>query len=188
MRVLKVLLLSFTCAAAAVAQTPVAAPATNAVSAMVFLKTSLDSKNAAQGKEVKAMLDKAVMLPDGVTLPKATMLYGHVVQASPHSKEKPNGAILLTFNEARPKDAPAVPLVVQITKLSPSLATENMKQASKRGKGAAEESSSQSDIAGVYLVNPKEGSGAVLSVGTDVFLDSDIRMTLTLAPAPAKTD
>lgn len=218
-----VLFLAFACSAQAQAPqgtkdsaspAPTASPADHAgmpaVSAVLLLRTSLTSRNATEGKEVKAMLEKSVALPGRESLPKGTIIRGHVAQVSPHSKAKPNGALLLVFDEAMPKNAPPVPLIVQIRRLAPSEASEiettNMpgsKLGGTSNAGGAQNlqfqiqdhstlsstgnTKLQSDIKDVYLSSSAGGSGTVLSPGQDVYLDEDIRMTVLMAPDTAKT-
>jgi hypothetical protein len=228
MRILRMLLLSFTCAAAAYAQTPAptgtsgstSAPATGtagqspssktaAVSGTLILKTSLSSKNAPEGKEVKAALKQTVVLPGGEALPKGTLLYGRVAQASSHSKAKPNGVLLLVFDEARPKGAAPVPVLVKIKELAPGpVVAEGGGGMGKRGgKGGTSNSAAaykpnpepddpasahsdfkQSGIDNVYLQNSAGGSGALVSPGDDVYLDDDVEMTVLIGKAPPKPE
>jgi hypothetical protein len=227
MRVLRLLLLSCTCAAAACAQTPVPAgtssaaptPATGAaeqspslkiaaVGGTLILKTSLTSRNIAEGKEVKAALKQAVVLPGGETLPKGTLLYGRVAQASLHSKAKPNGILLLVFDEARPKDAAVVPVLVKIQELAPAAGPAGGRGVGRRGSksggtgysagtspsgdandsGSAHSDFKRSGIENVYLQNSGGGSGAVFSPGDDVYLDNDIEMTVLIGKPPPKKD
>ena len=103
--------LSFTLTAAVKAQqakpdsttqpTPGSVPT---VTASVALQGSLASKSSPKGAEVKAIFRRPATLPDGETLPKGTVLLGRVVEVLPHSKAKPNGAMLLLFEEAKKKD------------------------------------------------------------------------------------
>jgi hypothetical protein len=227
MSVLRVLVLSFAFAAVAGAQTPagtgtgssspsatertatqVPSPAktgTPAVPAVLVLRTTVNSKNAAEGMELKATLEKSIILPDGQILPRSTLLLGRIAQVSSHSKAKPNGAVLVIFDTARPKGGPVVPLLVRIQKLSPSSIAENTSQDMPRARvggtsnsGGTEQlefenadhstlrsNMKQSDIEGIYLQNTAGGSGTIFSLGEDVYLDSDIRLTVLIAPAPA---
>jgi hypothetical protein len=227
MRVLRILLLSCTFAAVGYAQTSAPAetgsgapapttgtaernpsPKTAAVGGTLILKTSLTSRNDAEGKEVKAALKQALVLPSGETLPKGTPVYGRVAQASSHSKAKPNGVLLLVFDEARPKDAAVVRVLVKIQELAPAAApanggagrrgarmggTSNSEATSQSGYEANDPGSTHSNfkrsgIENVYLQNSAGGSGAVFSAGEDVYLDSDIEMTVLIAKAPAGGD
>ena len=228
MRVFRILLFSCAFAATACAQTPApagtssAAPApstgttgqsssskTAAVSGTLILKTSLTSKNAPEGKEVKAALKQTVVLPDGEALPKGTLLYGRVAQASSHSKTKPNGIILLVFDEARPKGAAAIPVLVKIKELAPAPveAGGGGGMGKRGGKGGASNSPAaykpdpepddpasahsefkRSGIDNVYLQNSAGGSGALVSPGDDVYLDDDIEMTVLIGKGPPKSE
>jgi hypothetical protein len=218
MRILRVMFLSFTVAIAAGAQIPAATePAGTpvagapAVSAVLILRNSLTSKNATEGKEVKAELEKAIVLPGGQTLPKYTMVFGRIAQVSQHSKGKPNGALLLVFDMARVKGKDPVPVIVQISKLMPSAAAENNTQTmpgstggriggtgnsggtqqlqfEREDKSTLAGNNKQSDIAGIYLRNNAGGSGTVFALGEDVDLDQDIRMNVLIAQGQPKTN
>jgi hypothetical protein len=102
---------------------PVGAAATEAnvlgVRTVLYLRTDVSSSGTKPGKEVKAELAQAVTLPGGLLLPKGTLFKGTVLDVSKHSKEKPNGSILLEFSRAFPKGKDPVSVVVQIEKLAP---------------------------------------------------------------------
>jgi hypothetical protein len=177
------------------------------VTATVTLETSVTSKNSHEGTPVKALFKHPVTLPDGETLPKGTILLGRILQVSPHSKAKPNGALLLIFNEARPKEGVSLPLAVKIRSLSQSADSENAAIVLPGAKvgGAANSGGEaqrdfeltdhstmtsnikQSGLDGIYLQPSPGGSGVVFAAGTDIYLDSGIRMTLLIARAPAST-
>jgi hypothetical protein len=171
---------------------------------VAVLKTAVTSHGNLQGKEISAQTSEATVLPDGTRLPKGTMLHGVVAQVSAHSKAKPNGALMLLFDEARPKDAPPIPLLVKIREIAPSAQSEmdrnNLPGArlggSSNSGGTQQKQFTDMDhseirynekatgIKGVLLQTSSGGSGVVFSVDTDVYLDEGIGMTLVLARAP----
>ena len=106
--------------AAAGDATPAKMPAVRTV---LLLRTDLTSKDTKPGKEIKADLAQAVTLADGLALPKGTLFKGTVLDASKHSKEKPNGTMLLEFSKAFPKGKDPVNVVVRIEKLAPEEST-----------------------------------------------------------------
>jgi hypothetical protein len=209
-RSLAVLFLSFVFAATVEAQqvNPANAPGGNAQTATVSnlpttvarvaLETSLTSKSAHEGTEVKAVFRRPITLPDGESLPKGTVLLGHVVQVSPHTKIRPNGVMLLLFNEAQRKDGASIPLSTKIQSLSDADSTDDDDSAASsaaKPNGTAASGNTQqpnsaikinpSGLDGVFLQSTPAGSGIVFSAGTDVYLDSGTHITLLLARIPA---
>jgi hypothetical protein len=200
-------------ALASTAQTPAAANVQklDAIRTIVILKTSLSSKNAPAGKPVKAVLKQAVTLPGGEVLPKETPLLGTVLASNKHSKEKPNGTLILEFHEAAPKGHDSVQLVVRLKGLAPSIESENasttlpnsngnMVSLAGNSGGGAQISAQLNDrsnltgkqpeassIEGIHLLPSAQGAGAIFALGEDVFLDEDVQMTVLLAPVPEKT-
>ena len=200
-------------AAAGGAQSPAAsashpAPAgIKATRAIVTLKTPISSKGESKGKEIKLLLAQAVALPDGTALPRGTALHGLVGQSSQHSKAKPNGALLLLIDEARPKDSEPIPLLVKIRALSPSASAEIDRTelpgarlgGSSNSGGTQQMMADQNDhteirhnvkdsgLKGVYLDSAASGSGLVYALDDDVYLDEGVALTLVVArrkPAP----
>jgi hypothetical protein len=206
---LAVLFLSFVFAATLEAQqaNPASATVSNtqtatvsnlpATVARVALETSLTSKSAHEGTEVKAIFRRPITLPSGEPLPKGTVLLGRVVQVSSHSKARPNRVMLLLFNEAQRKDGVSIPLSTKIQSLSDVDSTDDDSTASSAVKpnetaasGNAQQQSSPiklnpSGLDGVFLQSTPAGSGIVFSAGTDVYLDSGTHITLLLARSPA---
>ena len=154
---------------------------------------------------MKTLLQQAVTLPTGEVLPRGTLITGKLLQSSAHSKQHPNGAIDLLFDEAQPKDAPAIPIVVRLRGLAQSVAsattrtslpnkhdyvggTSNTKGEEKLLFSMGDSTSLQSNfkasgIDGIYLEASPQGSGIILAVGDELFLDSDIQITVALARA-----
>src|SRR5271165_5704032 len=52
----------------------------------VELAKALDSKKLKEGDEVQAKLTGSITLPSGATVPRGTMLIGHVTEAKARSK------------------------------------------------------------------------------------------------------
>jgi hypothetical protein len=72
------------------------------VRARAVLETTLDAKKATPGEVVRARLQTVVPIPNGPTLPRNTILLGHVdqVQASQH---RGNSSLVITFDQAKLK-------------------------------------------------------------------------------------
>jgi hypothetical protein len=196
------------------AQTPAANPKGGttmpAVRTVVILRTPATSKGAKEGKELRATLEQTTTLPGGATLPKGTQLLGSVIAVSKHSKEKPNGTLLLEFRQALVKGREPIPVLVRLERLAPSVAGEGAKVTLPNSNGnmvalannfggqlqaianlndhtsSMEKFNATSAVEGVYISATNQGSGAVFSLGEDVYLDEDIQMTVLMAPAPAK--
>jgi hypothetical protein len=79
------------------------------------LETTLDAKKAKPGEAVRARLEQDVPIPDGPTLPKNTILEGHVdqVQASEHHS---SSSLVVTFDQAKLSSGET--LAVKVTVLS----------------------------------------------------------------------
>ena len=95
----------------------------NGLPAVVFegeLRGSFSSRTAKPGDLVSLTLRKPATLPDGIVVAKGTVIQGHVVQAAAHTRDYKNGAILLTFDEARPRGAPEFPMFALISVIAPS--------------------------------------------------------------------
>jgi hypothetical protein len=183
----------------------------DAVRAKIILKTALTSRNAPPGKPVKAVLKQAVTLPNGDVLPKETVVFGTVLASNKHSKDKPNGTLVLEFHRAAPKGHNPVQLIVRIQTLAPSEESENATTTLPNSNGnmvalagnsggshqVVGELNDRSDlngkhldsssIEGVHLGPSAQGGGAIFSFGEDVFLDEDVQMTVLMAPVPEKT-
>ena len=170
--------------------------------AVFTLRTALDSKSAKEGAPFKMTLREAVTLADDTVLPKGTELVGHVQLVTSHGKGKPNGALLLSFDEAHPKRGAAVPLVAKITALTPSVESEtrqtqlpgarlggtsNSGGVEQRTTEASDKSNistnykNASGIAGIFLWSKAGGAGALVAADADVYLDSDIHFELLIA-------
>jgi hypothetical protein len=190
--------------AIAVGQTAVPPqPATvSGAKAVLVLSTSLSSKVKA-GKEIKAMLDLPITLPDGTKLPRGTSFSGHVIQASEHSKALPNGTLALLFDQAKVKSNPAISVVVKIQDAGQSMG-DSIPDTSVRGSkkavigsaapAAAEPKSNDpnskfkpTQLDNVFLVKSTGGSGVFLAPGAELFLDADIEFLVTIDNAPPKT-
>jgi hypothetical protein len=62
----------------------------------------LSSKDAKVDQEISAITEKPLTL-DTTTFPKGTVLLGHVVAVTKHTKDTPDGSITIVFDHAQPK-------------------------------------------------------------------------------------
>lgn len=81
----------------------------------VTLQTTLDAKKARQGEPVRAKLEQDVPIPNGPTIPRNTILEGHVDQVQP-SADHSNSTLVITFDRAKLRKGE--PLPVKVTVLS----------------------------------------------------------------------
>ncbi len=143
------------------------------VRARAVLETTLDAKKAKQGEVVRARLQTEVPIPNGPTLPRNTILLGHVdqVQASQHHS---NSSLVVTFDQAKLKKGE--PLTVKVTVFSiAEPASPGAANTSASGNGSLGDASSDTarppnfaPPAGVNLSNPQiqppQGQGVPLPV------------------------
>jgi hypothetical protein len=81
------------------------------------LKKTLSSKDSKVGQEISAVIEKPVTI--GTTeLPKGSLLLGHVVSLTPHTKDTPNGSITIVFDHAQPKKGSPVDITSSVYKIS----------------------------------------------------------------------
>jgi hypothetical protein len=91
------------------------------VQTQALLDTSIDAKKAKQGQEVRAKLEENVSIPDSQTLPKNTVLEGHVDQVTP-SEHKSDSTVVVTFDKAKLKSGQELPIKATVIAVSePSL-------------------------------------------------------------------
>lgn len=86
------------------------------------LKARVSSKDAKVGQPVTAALESPATI-GGTLLPKGTVLVGHVVDVTKHSKEVPDGSISIVFDQAKPKKGDPIDILASIFRIQPS---ENM--------------------------------------------------------------
>ena len=65
----------------------------------VELAKALDSKKLKEGDEVQAKLTGSITLPSGATVPRGTMLIGHVTEAKARSKNDSESALGISFDK-----------------------------------------------------------------------------------------
>jgi len=65
----------------------------------VELVKALDSKKLKEGDEVQAKLTGSITLPSGATVPRGTMLIGHVTEAKARSKSDSEAALGISFDK-----------------------------------------------------------------------------------------
>ena len=83
----------------------------------VSLKQALSSRNAKVGQEITAMLEKPATI-DSTTLPKGSILQGHVVDVTKHTKATPNGSLTIIFDHAKPKNGEPVAIRASVYRIS----------------------------------------------------------------------
>jgi len=104
------------CAISPAQDTPTGAFA-NQVPVNASLKKELNSKAVKVGEEFTAAIEKPVTI-NNTTLPKGTLLLGHVVDVTRHTKETPNGSITIVFDHAQVKKASPIPISASVYKIS----------------------------------------------------------------------
>jgi hypothetical protein len=80
---------------------------TGQVPVNVALKKSLSSADAKVGQEISAVTEKPVTI-NGTQFPRGSVLLGHVVDVTKHTKENPNGSLTIVFDHAQPKKGDAI--------------------------------------------------------------------------------
>ena len=113
------------------------------------LKKSLSSKDAKVGQEISAVTEKPVTI--GTTeLPKGSLLLGHVVSLTPHTKDTPNGSITIVFDHAQPQKGTPVDITSSVYRISLSADQVRAQQANvdvgMRGNGVGATQAVQHDI------------------------------------------
>jgi len=93
------------------------------ISVTTALKATVSSKDAKVGQAVTVTLESPATV-SGTVLPRGTVLEGHVVNVTRHSKETPDGSLSIIFDQAKPKKSEPVNIVASIFKIMPS---ENMR-------------------------------------------------------------
>lgn len=77
------------------------------------LQTTLDAKKAKPGEPVRARLEMDVPIPNGPTLPKNTILEGHVDQVQA-SENHSNSSLVITFDQVKLRNGEVVPVKVTV--------------------------------------------------------------------------
>ena len=92
------------------------------VSVNTSLKARVSSKDAKVGQAVMTTLEDPATI-GGTLLPRGSVLIGHVVDVTKHSKSTPDGSISIVFDQAKPKKGEPFNIRASIFKILPS---ENM--------------------------------------------------------------
>lgn len=66
------------------------------------LKQALTSRSAKQGQDITAVTEKPATL-GSMALPKGSLLLGHIVDVTKHTKTTPNGSLVVVFDHVKPK-------------------------------------------------------------------------------------
>lgn len=92
------------------------------------LKQAVSSKNAKAGQDFTAALQKPVTV-GGTAFPKGSLLLGHVVEVTRHSKTTPNGSLTIVFDHLKPKSGDPVEIKSSVYLIALS---ENQRLAQRR--------------------------------------------------------
>ena len=179
-----------------------------AVTTTALLKNDVDSDGTKAGTIIRATLQQDVVLPNEVRLPKGTVLLGSISDVVKHSKDKRNGVLVIDFNQAILKGKEQRPLLVRIKQIAPGSEPERIRLPNNNGNMVATTANSGglqqmsalhgdetaeigrmkglSAIDGVFLTPVNDHSGAVYSMGADVYLAEGTLLTLMLAVPPAR--
>ena len=135
------------------------------------LKGTVSSRDAKAGQAVMASMENPATV-GGTLLPRGTMLVGHVVDVTKHSKETPDGSLSIVFDQAKPKKGEPVNIQASIFKILPS---ENMMLAQRADAGGAGMRGSGGSGSSTPLNTPDHpGSGMQSAAGAPVQVESDI--------------
>ena len=160
------------------------------VSVKASLKSGINSKNSKADQPVTASLEDPATV-GGTVLPRGTMLVGHVVDVTKHSKENPDGSISIQFDQAKPKKGDPINIRASIFKIMPS---ENMILAAKTDAGSGIRGASNSGDGNSATLNSnlnsanKAVSGTQSAAGAPVQVVSGISgVTLSAVASDAKS-
>jgi len=110
-------LISVLLCAVSSAQDAPSGPFAGQVPVNASLKKPLTSKDAKVDQEISATTEKPLTI-DTTTFPKGTVLLGHVVDVTKHTKETPDGSITVVFDHAQPKKGDPIAIRSSIYKIS----------------------------------------------------------------------
>ena len=139
------------------------------------LKKTLNSKDAKVGQEIIATIEDAATI-NGTPLPKGTILLGHVVDVTRHSKETPNGSLVIVFDHEQPKKGDPMEIRSSVYQISQS---ENQIRGQNQDvdlamRGSAHENSTTSsargkaDMDAYYVAGQESKAGAPVHVVSSV--------------------
>jgi hypothetical protein len=146
------------------------------VSVNVSLKAKVSSRDAKAGQIVTTTVETPATI-GGTVLPRGTMLIGHVVDVTKHSKDSPDGSISILFDQAKPKKGEPINIRASIFKIMPS---ENMMLAGKTDAGSGMRGASNSADGNSAMLNSningmnKTVSGTQSAAGAPVQVVSGI--------------
>lgn len=81
------------------------------------LKQTLTSRSAKPGQEITAVTEKPVTI-GSLTLQRGSLLLGHVVDVTRHTKASPNGSLVIVFDHAKPKNGDPVEIRSSVYRIS----------------------------------------------------------------------
>lgn len=88
------------------------------VQAKAELQKTLDAKKAKQGEPVTAKLSDDVQIPNAQTLPKNTVLEGHVDQTEVSQDKHGTSSVTVTFDKAKLKTGQEVPIKATVVAIA----------------------------------------------------------------------
>ncbi|HET7349033.1 MAG TPA: hypothetical protein VFJ10_16975 [Acidobacteriaceae bacterium] len=88
------------------------------VPAKAELQKTLDAKKAKQGEPVTAKLSDDVQIPNAQTLPKNTVLEGHVDQTEVSQDKHGTSSVTVTFDKAKLKTGQEVPIKATVVAIA----------------------------------------------------------------------
>ncbi len=80
------------------------------------LKKALSSRDAKVGQEIAAVTEKATTI-NGVSIPRGSLLTGHVVDATPFKKGENGGSLTIVFDKMEPKKGTAFPVDASVYRI-----------------------------------------------------------------------
>lgn len=81
------------------------------------LKKALSSRDAKAGQEITAVTEKPTTI-NGVSVPRGSLLTGHVVDATGFKKGENGGSLTVVFDKMEPKKGPAFPVEASIYQIA----------------------------------------------------------------------
>lgn len=151
------------------------------VAANAVLQRPFNAKNAKQGSSITAKLTKTIHL-NGTTLPRNTLLVGHVDIVKP-SIDDSVSKVVLTFDQARLEDGKKIPIKSTLVGIYPAGTVLTTPQLNPALQTLQEPSGSH----GLRLTSNVEGtnSGTLSSNGRNVKLSSGTELQFAVAPSSA---
>ncbi len=135
------------------------------------LKKALSSRDAKVGQEIAAVTEKATTI-NGVSIPRGSLLTGHVVDATPFKKGENGGSLTIVFDKMEPKKGTAFPVDASVYRIELSenqiLGQKQNVDMGMRGSAAEQQTTSAvrggSDNMENHVTGMQSGAGAPVHV------------------------